>query len=189
MRVRAGFAIAAALLITAAQADAQEYALDRGSLQISGSASLTSTDNDNSGDDGRVTVASVLPGLHYFVAEGLGVGGDLIFSYTSSGDDFSTRSIGIGPSVSYYFGGSESRVHPYLSARAAIASMTFDSPGGELEGSRRSGTVAGGILAMLSSSVGVTTELFYLLEKFESQGQEADSNTFGLAVGIAAFVF
>jgi len=185
-RCRSGL-MAAAFVLSASAANAQQHALDRGSIQIGGTASLTSRGDDD--NDDRITTLSLNPHLHYFVVERFAIGADFIFGYSEFRTDISQWSLGIGPSVTYYFGAPASRVHPYLSARAAYAVVNIETPLTDTDGNQRSASAAAGLLTMLSNSVGVTTELFYQLVRTDIGTVDSDGNTFGLAVGIAAFVF
>lgn len=175
------------MAFTTSTLQAQEHALDARSLQIGGSASFASVDDDNFTD--RRNTVTLNPRLHYFVIERLALGADLNLSYAKLSDDVSARTIGIGPSVTYYFGGPAATAHPYLSIRASIASVRFESGLQDTDGSNRSASGAAGILTMLSRSVGISTELFYETRRQEFDSQEGDSNTIGIAVGISAFVF
>ena len=46
-----------------------------------------------------------------------------------------------------------------------------------------------GIPAMPSSSVGVTSGLFYRIDRTDVENISGETNTFGLAIGVAAFMF
>lgn len=158
---------------------AQTYALDQSSLLLGGNASLTST---GTGDSDRTSSFVLNPSAQYFIAPGLAVGGDVLLEYTSS-DDFSTTRYGIGPTASYFFGSGERSYYPFLSGSVRAVHTNFDGPSDGATVMTYRGS--GGILIMLSRSIGVTGELFYQMQDRE----EFEVNTFGLAFGISAFVF
>ena len=72
---------------------------------------------------------------------------------------------------------------------SSFTTTDVNGPLVDTDASGRSFGAAGGILAMLSSAVGVTSELFYRIDKADVETFSNDTNTFGLAVGIAAFIF
>ena len=174
-----------AFMLVASAASAQQYATDRGSWQIAGSASFTSTGTDNDDDD-RATSITVSPRVRYFFIPGLAVGADATIGHTSSGE-FEVTTLGIGPSVTYYFGGN-ARLQPYANVHASFSTTHISAPL-DADGDGRSYGAAAGLLAMLSSAVGVTSELFYRIDKTEVENISGETNTFGLAIGIAAFIF
>ena len=178
--------LAAALLLVTSTASAQQHATDRGSWQIAGSASFTSTGSDDEDSD-RSTSITVNPRVRYFIIPGLALGLDATLGHSSSGN-FEVTALGIGPSVTYYFGG-PARVLPYVNLNASFTTTDVNGPLVDTDASGRSFGAAGGILAMLSSAVGVTSELFYRIDKADVETFSNDTNTFGLAVGIAAFIF
>ena len=174
--LRLGLALLS-LVLLAAPAGAQSYAVDRGSLLVGGSGGFSSTGTEQDEDD-RTTQLSIRPSVEYFVAPGLSLGGELQYSRFSNGGDASTT-FGVGPAMSYYFGGRSRRsVYPFVSVGGAYS---------------RSGGTTGlgfdasvGALAMLADAVGVNGSLYYQNRFYE---EFSDNNSFGLAVGISAFVF
>lgn len=177
--------LALAVLATfPAASRAQTAALDRGSVLISGQASFVVRDE---GDlDENTTSFIFLPSLQYFVAPGLAVGGELELTHSSRGD-FSTTSYGIGPAMSYYFV-RESDVQPFIRGSFRIARSKSK---GEL--SDRTSKLfgfrgAGGFLVLLSQAVGVDISVYYDRLQYRD-AIDVDLNTFGIAIGIAAFVF
>ena len=183
------FMMAALLTVTATTSiSAQSYATDKGSIQLSGSASWVSTKEDD--EDDRGTTIVVQPSLRYFITPGLAVGTSVMLGHTSQGDIRST-SYGIGPSVAYYFGGAATKVHPFVSAGLDWSKSSFDPPGGAPDNdiTFTSPHVSAGLLLLLSSSVGVETELFYRRQTVAVDEGDTKLNMFGLQVGIAAFIF
>jgi hypothetical protein len=157
---------------------AQTHAVDEGSFLLGGDASLTRTSVERPGDGDRSTAFNfnLHPVVQYFITPGLAVGGDVSFAYASSEGGSTNYGVGIGPSAAYFFGRGERNYYPFLS--------------GSINASHYGGTAltyrgAGGMLIMLSESVGLTGELFYLAQDVN----ERDVSRFGLAFGISAFVF
>ena len=116
------------------------------------------------------------PSIHYFVARGLSVGGDLTIRRFRQGDT-SSSSYGVGPGVMYFFGGSERPVYPYLSGTVRY----YRSGDTNTIGYR----AAGGALVMLADAVGLNGSLYF--EQLDDDVSSRDA--FGLAFGIAAFLF
>lgn len=175
MRSIRGITLTLALLLAApALLGAQSYAIDRGSLLVGGSAGFTSSGSD--GDDSRLSQLLVNPQIQYFVTRGLAFGGEITVHRTSF-DDSSGTYYGGGPSMMYFFGGDERPVYPYLSANLQLLRSGDENVFGY--------RAAGGAIVMLVDAVGVNGSLYY-------QAMEDDissSDTYGLALGIAAFVF
>lgn len=153
---------------------AQSYAIDHGSIMIGGTAGFSSSGSD--GSDDRLTQIFINPSVQYFVTRGLAFGGDVTLRHFSQGDSESTT-YGVGPAVTYFFGGDERPVYPYLSGSVQVL-------GGESTSSLGYGASAGAIV-MLMDAVGLDGSIYY--QKLD--GDDFSSDTFGLAVGIAAFVF
>jgi opacity protein-like surface antigen len=177
MRFLIRLALGLVLLVLASPpALAQSYAIDQGSLMVGGSASFTSTGSDDSDDD-RFSSLLVRPMVQYFVMPGLAVGGELMLTRFSSGDQSATA-YGVGPEVTYFFGGSERQLYPFVSAG-------FQFNRSEDENTFGYGA-SGGAVFMLTSSVGLNGSLYYRKIDYEDFG---GNNTIGAAVGISAFVF
>lgn len=173
-----GFAPAAAF--------AQQHATDQGAMQLSGSASFTSSGSDGGGD--RTTVINLNPRFAYFIRPGLSIGAEVTLGRLSRGDNSSTV-FGIGPAASYYFGGADSRTKPYLTGAVQWQKTSDESGSSEADRTSTGYGVGAGLLHLLSSSVGITTELFYRSTTVEFDFGDASSDTYGLAVGVAAFIF
>lgn len=177
-------AVSVFLFVPVAVLHAQTSALDRGSINIAGDAAFTSSGSASNGDDDRTTQLIIRPTAQYFVIPGLALGGEVVVAHTSR-DNNSSTSIGAGPSVAYYFGRGERTVHPFVSASLTVLRTSFENDFTDQSTSATAYRGSGGILLMLSRSVGITGELFY-------QGQNSedfDRNTYGLAFGVSAFVF
>lgn len=162
---------------------AQQPALERGSALVSGQASVNVQDT---GDEDKITTIALSPYVQYFFAPGLAIGGELQFSRTSQGDRTFTT-YGIGPAVSYYFV-QESAAQPFIRgsirlARAKSEGSLFDDSS-NLFGFRG----AAGVLVLLSDAVGLDLGLYYDHLQY-GDDSDTDLDTFGLAVGVSAFLF
>lgn len=158
------------------------HALGRGSLLIGGHGHFQSTgSNDDDDFDIRVSELRVNPSLQYFVAPGFAIGGELTVHRLALGGLAGTT-FGIGPRFSYYFGGPGAAVHPFLATSGTFLFSPSDD--GLAIGVRPSV----GLLVMLARNVGITGEGFFSFDTPLSD-DGGSTNTFGLAVGIAAFVF
>ena len=184
MKIFRTFAVCA-ILASAAVArpvSAQEYATDRGSLILGGSAGVTRSSYsqvlEGSTRDSHSTYAYLSPVVEYFVSPGLAVGGTLNVIH-HGGDGSSFTSYGAGPIVSYYFGRGEQTVHPYVSGQASLSSAGSGASG--LYGA------SAGALYMLSRSVGLDAGVFYRRQSVADS--ESHSSNLGLALGFSAFTF
>lgn len=175
MRSPLRLALALALLpLAPTLVEAQSYAIDKGSLMIGGTAGFSSTGGD--GSDDRFTQIFLNPSLQYFVTRGLAFGGDVTLQHFSQGDSESTT-YGVGPAVSYFFGGNERPVYPYLSGSVQLLRGNGETSVGY--------SASAGAILMLMDAVGLDGSIYYHI----SEDDDISRNTFGLAVGIAAFVF
>jgi len=182
--------IAAGLLLCAGAARAQQpaHALDRGSMQLSGAASFTSQADEN--DDERTTVISLNPRARWFLAPGLAVGADVLLGRQSRGEASSTT-YGIGPAVTYYFGAGSGRasMHPYITGSVDWSRIRFESGPGESEATSTSFSGGAGLIFFVSDAVGITSELFYRKLSVDNGTSERTGDTYGLQLGVAAFIF
>ncbi len=184
---------AAALLLgfaTAMPAAGQSWAVDRGSLRLGGTASFTSSGSSFDGVDGddRTTQLGISPSIEYFFVPGLAIGGTLSVGYLSSGDDDDATSFGIGPSITWFFGGSEPKsTWPFIGAQLLYSRTSFGDDDDDLTGFGYQAD--GGLMFMVSNAVGIEAALFYRRLEQENGPFELDVDTFGLQVGVSAFVF
>ncbi len=173
-------------LLAAPVLQAQSHATDKGSIAVGGSASFSS--NKAPGGSDRTTVLDLRPSLQYFLAPGVALGGQLTLGRASS-DNTTSTTIGIGPLVSYYFGRISTSVVPFVSAEFSVAQNSFDSSIGGEDITSTGIMGAAGLLLLLSNSVGVNAQLYYRHLNLSNDIADVDGNSYGLAFGIAAFVF
>lgn len=178
-------------LLLAPSVLAQSYAIDKGSYLLGGTVGFTSQGGDlyDAGDGDRATTITLNPTFGYFVTPGLAIGGNVQFQKTSQGD-FSTSTVGIGPSLAYYFGQPTSKVYPFISASVGYSSLSADA--GSFGSTSISGYqfgVTGGLSYMLARNVALTGGVFYQNQTFTESGMSASGDTFGFQGGVTAFIF
>lgn len=175
---------------------AQSYPIDKGSKMIAGSFSITSAGGDlyTNSEEGRATTILLNGSYGYFVTKGVNIGGKILFSRYSHGD-VSNTGWGIGPSFSYYFGDEKSKVYPYLAASFFYDKYVYSTNDGilgkevEYSQSRITTHLAGGVCYMLSSAIGLFSELNYEIENYEFEKDKINGNTINFMVGINAFLY
>jgi outer membrane protein len=186
-------AAAAAVAAIPSAAHAQAPALNTGSLRIAGSASLSVEDADSGGpnDDGDNTTTFLLsPTVQYFVRPGLALGGTFQIRRASDGDITGT-SYGIGPAATYYFVRGDD-LHPFVTGSVRYGRSRVEGlAGADIESDELGFRAAAGILFLLSESVGIDAGLYFDRVRNESGPLATETNvtSFGLAVGVSAFVF
>lgn len=183
-------------------ARAQTYPVDRGSWIVGGSGSFSSQGDNQADDDGRTTQVLFNPSVEFFVLPGLAVGGALSISH-SSDDRFTNTGLGVGSSVSYYFGRGQRSVYPFISAGVAISDISFEfedgdsGSGADLSTTGTTLDVSGGVTLMVAKNVGLTGKLFFLQQNIRGNDDDNDPvfaadfdlDMFGLRFGVATFVF
>ena len=180
-----------AALLLAPGVFAQSYPIDKGSYLLGGAVSFSSQGGDlfTGNDSDRLTTVSVYPTFAYFISPGLALGGDVQFQKSSQGD-FSSTTIGIGPSIAYYFGQPTTRTFPFIGASIGYTSLSFDS--GDFGSDGINGYqfgVTGGLSHMIARNVALTGSLFYQNQTFSESGESASGDTFGFQGGVTAFIF
>lgn len=166
---------------------AQDYATDQGSFVLGGTASFSSQGGDlhEDADGDRLNTLSLNPYVLYFITPGLGIGGELGVARATQGDDDATT-IGVGPTVAYYFGEAASTVRPFVEVHAgyqSISSDFFDASGWMVGG-------GGGAAVMLSPTVALTLSGVYEIQNVSVENfDDVDGDEFRLEAGVAAFIF
>jgi hypothetical protein len=193
---RVGFSLAIVLLISGAIV-AAENPIDKGSLIVGGNAYFMSQGGDHYKDTANhsQTTIGFQPSVGYFVAPSIMVGAQITFENLTWGD-VKTTDWAIGPMAGYYFNIDRARtevkgaIYPYVKGfflygqskeENAIDTttnvMTF---GGQ-----------GGAVFMLSNAWGVDGGVLFKSESFKPKGssESVSGTTFGVVVGITAFLF
>ncbi|MFH0733845.1 MAG: hypothetical protein V1773_05165 [bacterium] len=177
----------------------QSYAIDKGSMLISGAFSFSSAGGDlyKDSDDNNLVTMQLNTSIGYFISQGFNLGGKLLFNRSSQGDYTSTM-IGIGPVVSYYFGDSQSKAYPYIGASVLYVSNSYESESTYLgvttthETTINGSTIyfGGGVCYMLSKAIGLFGEVGYQIDNLSDDDDNSSSgNKINLTIGIAAFLF
>ncbi len=169
-----------------------QFAVDKGSFGIAGTASFNSQGEGALGGN-RATTINISPSLIYFLVPGLGVGGS--FDYSRTSGDLGFDSFGIGPTAAYYFGGKEARTFPVV--RFKYLYRFGDNDLSEITTNQFQFSI--GSTFMLAKNVGLLTEAFYTYNRdtfkwqgspfFETSSTTSTSNALGIRVGIDLFVF
>lgn len=175
------------LPILASPLAGQSYAVDRGSLRIGGNASFSSTGTSVNGtdEDDRLTQLAIAPQIEFFVVPGLALGGELVLSRLSDGDD-SFTAYGLGPAITYFFGSGPRSVWPFIGGSLQFQWASSD---GDDDPSIRGYRGEAGALFMASDAVGFDAAFYYQFLERESDLVDVESDSFGLAIGVSAFIF
>lgn len=178
--------LTATLAATALTAQAQaRTAIDKGSVLVGGSASITQTSVESGNTELTSTNIFLSPRALFFVAPRLAIGGTFTFGHTS-GDNQNGTGIGAGPALRYYLVSGGRTALPYVGAGFQSTRQTFDLPtGGELKETTRQLDGFVGVDFMVTRQVGIVAEAFY--SNFSRNSSDSDANTFGLRFGIDAF--
>lgn len=178
-----------ALSLVALPLAAQRGPTDKGSILVSGAASISRSEVDVSDVETEVTRFSLNPNLLFFVIPQLAVGGE--FSYSrSSVDDNDSSAWSLGPAARLFFSDVRSTALPYVGAGFAFGSA--DNGSNNDSGLFAVSGVAG-VAWMVSRQVGITSEVFLQRSTIDiPQGSteiKQKQLDYGLRFGFAAFVF
>ncbi len=162
-------------MLAAAVAQAQPT---KGSILIGGTAGFTST----SSGDFNETLVSFSPLAGFFVTDRVAVGGQINMNFFGGDGDADGNIIGIGPSVRYYFNGSGA-TRFFGQGNFSWQNIDF----GDNFSDSGVGFGAGvGLDHFLNQYVALEAILGYNTFKFSDE--EDGTNTFGLTIGVAAFI-
>ncbi|MFQ5708493.1 MAG: hypothetical protein ACE5HO_13630 [bacterium] len=161
-------------------------ATDTGAMLVSGLFSFSSQGGDlyDGFRDDRVTTIAIVPSLFYFIAPGLGIGGDLSLNRASQGD-FSTTTFGIGPKAGYFFDSGTNMI-PFVGAGVNYLSLDF---GNDNQGGLRF-KFAGGVF-IRKGHLAVGIEVGYLYDRFKPEGfsESITGNTILIGAGFGGFLY
>ena len=176
------------LLALPTSATAQAYAVDRGSVVLGGTVSWSSSGGDlyENVDGDRYTSLLLSPRVLYFVAPGLGIGGDLYVESASQGDEDVTT-IAVGPAIAYFFGSPESTAYPFVGGFVGYGTTSTSG----IDGSGLAFGATVGVAFMLSDAVAVTAGGSYgvVNMNIDQLDESFGGNTIGLELGVEAFLF
>lgn len=161
-------------LASQAQAQAPQYAVDKGVFQIGATTNLSLAFQTAGGSS--TTAFQIAPNLGYFIIPNLVIGGTIILDVRSrSGGTATTFSI--GPYGAYYFGDKSTSLYPLLGAQF-LFTTSDGSNGVDFE-------FFGGLNYMIAKNIGLVGLAFLSVGPREG----VTFLTFGLRGGISAFVW
>ncbi len=173
---------------------AQEYAIDKKAMIISGSGSILSQGGDlyETPQNEKVTIISLSPTINYFVFKNLFVGCGIEFYTESQGKD-NSNSIGIGPQIGYAFGGPQSKVIPYidLGIRYYKTKQYYGSLIGDFKMSGSDVLFGFGVIVPVNTYIGLILEGGYQLIRLKNKEYDIGNsgNTLSIGVGIVGLLF
>lgn len=185
------------IALTAGSATAaRNSAMDVGSAIVSGHFIFSSAGGDLYEFDGsRQTFIQFDPSFSFFFYPGLAAGGSLLVERLSQGSA-SMTTWGLGPQMVYFVGGNRYRprlrgmTYPYLSTSFFFTSTSYSD---DVFDSTTSGVMlsfSGGVMHMLSETIGVSGEINYQLDwRTPEGGSSLSGNTFNIGGGLTAFLF
>ncbi len=171
-----------------AQGQARSEATDEGAKIVSGVISFSSQGGDLytgfDDDDDRLTTIAVVPSLFYFIAPGVGMGGDLAYNRASRGDDSYTV-WGAGPKIGYFIDTGGNTI-PFVSGGVNYLSVADEH---DSENGFRF-KFAGGVL-IRKGHFAVAIEAGYILDRFKFEGasKSTTGNTIVIGAGFAGFLY
>jgi hypothetical protein len=173
---------------------AQEYAIDRKAMIISGSGSLMSQGGDlYEGFEGvRATIISFSPNVNYFIFKHFFIGGGVDF-YGESQGDIKNNLIGIGPQIGYAFGGSNGKVFPYINLGLHYYRTKQYNDGivGDLKRSGTNTVIGFGVIVPIKTHIGLLLEGGYHMIRLKNKDYNSGNsgNMLSIGVGIAGLFF
>lgn len=165
----------------------QGSAIDKGSKIISGMGSYASQGGDlfeYYGD--RTTTITLVPILNYFVAPNISIGGSVAYTHQSQGDN-SSHSLGIGPTLSYFIGNSNSKSYPFL----AVGIRYFSTGGNDDPIPGTDIVIGGGVIAPVRGHIGIVIEAGYHIInlKHKDWDRSVSGNIFMIGIGVAGLLY
>jgi hypothetical protein len=186
-------ALALGVLAGAHSAVAQaQWALDKGSVAVGGTASYSRAGGEVQGFNKKTTV-SLNPYVYFFTSQNVAFGGELYLENSSRDQGESSTTLGVGPSALFTFADSTSSWYPFLQMSALLAWISQSSPY-TTTASTVSGTgfgleLAGGGTYMIGRHVGITALLYYQVQWFTVDSESKSGNQYGFRVGLTGFIF
>jgi hypothetical protein len=173
-----------------------EFAVDKGS-NVFGitAASITAFGDLYQGRGKPFTAILVMPSASHFFVRNFAVGGDLLLFLTAQGDNKSTT-LGVGPKISYFFGGKQSKSYPYLTSgfyylRNDVQYENIDFLAqGVLSGTRFK--IGAGASWMIDQHLALLGEISYNRDTLKPQDggiKSTSGNMVIVSMGLAGFTF
>jgi len=175
----------------------QSFPTDKGSKLVAGEFSYSSSGGDsNENSDGDRDISIDLgSSISYFLSPGLALGADFLFGRSSQGDN-SVTMWGIGPRLSYFIGGNHAvstvkgTTYPFLTVSFVYVKGGYDYGDNESSVSGNVIGFGGGIMHMLSESVGLYGNVSYSIENMKWEDEDSESgNEFGISAGLSFFLY
>ena len=185
------------LIVACGSAFAQSFPTDKGSKIVAGEFAFSSAGGDlyENSDGDRLTTIELDPFISYFLTPGLALGGNFLLERMSQGD-WSLTTWGIGPRLIYFIGGSQpistvkGKTYPFLDAAFLYIKNTFKYDSDESSSLGTMIRFGGGILHMLSDSVGLFGEAVYSIDSIKPEDGDSESgNQFNIAAGFTFFLY
>lgn len=186
--MKKGILIIVILVLSSSFALSQQFAVDKGSTIISGMGSYASQGGDlfENSDGDRATTIMLMSIVNHFIAPNISIGAGVAYTSQSQGD-YSYHTIGIGPTLGYFIGDSNSKGYPYLAA-----GIRYYSIGDEDDSISGTDIVIGaGIIAPVKDHVGIIIEAGYHIMNLKNKDwDESESgNIIMVGIGIAGLLY
>ncbi|UCE20893.1 MAG: hypothetical protein JSV46_01280 [Candidatus Aminicenantes bacterium] len=166
----------------------QDHAVDKGAFILAGTGSFISQGGDLYEDfeENRLSTFTLTSTVNYFVVHNVFIGAGLSYNRMAQGD-FSMSTIGIGPTVGYAFGKTESKSNPYIAGSIQLYSLGTD-------GDTTSGTdisINAGIIISIKEHLGLIIEIGYHFQNLKNEAwpESMSGNIFSIGIGIAGLLF
>jgi hypothetical protein len=174
---------------------AQNFPIDKGSLNVGGDIRISSSGGKLYEDDGdRFTTAEIKPYFGYFFIKQLSLGTKILMKRSAQRNICQTA-WGIGPTIKYFFGDtSPKRITQgtiYFFLEAGIFYNQYITEN-KTEDSINSGLMFSpglGICYMLTNSVGLISGLSFQIERMNSDGKLLYGNTLEFVCGFTSFFY
>jgi len=181
------------LCVLSSTISAQEFAIDKKAIIISGSGGYMSQGGDlfEDTDGNKATTVSLKPTVDYFITRKFFIGGGLDFSISSQGD-YNSNGIGIGPELGFAFGGPQSKAYPFVQIGILYYKMNADYGSGDDSQFSGSNIFLGcGAIFPVKEHIGVIFSGGYqLLDlKDKEYDKSYSGNIFTVGIGITGLLF
>ncbi len=169
-------------------------ALSRGTYSMGGVVSYSSLGGDINegvygvGNDNRMSLLSVSPGISYYLADNIGIGVDFMYARQWATGQ-STDQLSFGPKITYAFP-LEGSIRPHLSAGIGMMKWKF-SQEGEYSDVGMTTTAGAGLFYFVQDHYATTIELAYRWDRFDPD-QAIDpitGNSLLFSIGLTGFLY
>ncbi len=180
-------AVVALALVVSSPALAGMDSANQGNYMIGGTVSITSVDNDNFTD--RLNTWTLAPTAMYFVADNFGIGTQLNFVGTTSGNFGSSvhRHFAMGQWV---FPINNENFRPFAQFGGGFSRSTVQDPAGDIVFNGWGMTAGIGAYMFLNEHVAIMPQVSYVYETFSDDGliTRGEDQTIFFGIGVAGFV-